>query len=312
MSASRLRLYTHPTCLTHQPGIANPESPARLEVVIEAIGAAWPELSWHQAPPATRTQLLRVHHNDLLKLVLDTPIAAGSAPVAIDADTLLSAGSAEAALHAAGAGTAAVDALMTGHGRRAFCAVRPPGHHASADTPMGFCLFNNVAVAAAHALEKHGLARVAIVDFDVHHGNGTQAIFGSDARVMFLSSHQSPLYPGTGSANEHGVGNVINRPLPPGTGSLGFRDAWRDSLLPALNGFRPQMLFISAGFDGHRRDPLAGLELEADDFHWLTTELVEIADRQASGRIVSTLEGGYDLAALRECTIAHVGALLSA
>ncbi|HEU4774000.1 MAG TPA: histone deacetylase family protein [Lysobacter sp.] len=306
-----MRLYTHPACLTHQPGAGNPESPARLEAVIDAIAATWPGLAWHQAPRATRTQLLRVHHDDLLRLVLDTPIPAGTAPLAIDTDTLLSAGSAESALHAAGAGVAAVDALMAGHARRAFCAVRPPGHHASADRAMGFCLFNNVAVAAAHACEAHGLTRVAIIDFDVHHGNGTQAIFGSDARVMYLSSHQSPLFPGTGSANEHGIGNVINRPLPPDTGSRDFRAAWHDSLLPALNGFRPQMLFISAGFDGHRRDPLAGLELEADDFRWLTTELAGIADRHASGRIVSTLEGGYDLAALRECSVAHVDALLT-
>jgi acetoin utilization deacetylase AcuC-like enzyme len=312
VSASALRLYTHPACLTHQPGSGNPERPARLEAVIDAIAAIWPELAWHQAPPATRAQLLRVHHDDLLRLVLDTPIPAGAGPLAIDTDTLLGAGSAEAALHAAGAGVAAVDALMAGHARRAFCAVRPPGHHASVDRAMGFCLFNNVAVAAAHACEAHGLTRVAIIDFDVHHGNGTQAIFSSDARVMYLSSHQSPLFPGTGSANEHGIGNVINRPLPPGTGSRDFRAAWHDSLLPALNGFRPQMLFISAGFDGHRRDPLAGLELEADDFRWLTTELAGIADRHASGRIVSTLEGGYDLVALRECSVAHIDALLSA
>ncbi len=312
MSAPPLRLYTHPACLAHQPGIANPESPARLAAVIEAIGAAWPELSWHQAPPATRIQLLRVHHNDLLSLILDTPIPTGADPVLIDADTLLSAGSAQAALHAAGAGIAAVDALMAGDSRRAFCAVRPPGHHAGIDSAMGFCLFNNVAVAAAHALEKHGLTRVAIIDFDVHHGNGTQEIFDRDARVMYMSSHQSRLYPGTGFANQHGVGNVINRPLPPGTGSKGFREVWGDSLLPALTGFRPQMLFVSAGFDGHRHDPLAELDLEADDFRWLTAQLVGIADSQASGRVVSTLEGGYDLTALRDCSVAHVSALLSA
>ncbi|MGV8941626.1 MAG: histone deacetylase family protein [Lysobacter sp.] len=306
-----MRLYTHPACLAHQAGNANPESPARLAAVIEAIDAAWPELSWHQAPPATRSQLLRVHHNDLLSLVLDTPIPESAGPFMIDADTALSGGSADAALHAAGAGIAAVDALMVGHARRAFCAVRPPGHHAGTAVAMGFCLFNNVAVAAAHALEKHGLARVAIIDFDVHHGNGTQQIFDRDARVMYLSSHQAPLYPGTGAANEHGVGNMINRPLPPGTGSQGFRDVWGESLLPTLNGFRPQMVFVSAGFDGDRRDPLAALELEPDDFRWLTAKLVKIADTHASGRIMSTLEGGYDLTALRECSVAHVDALLS-
>jgi len=187
--------------------------------------------------------------------------------------------------------------------------VRPPGHHATSDTAMGFCLFNNLAVAAAQALSKHGLERVAIADFDVHHGNGSQAIFEAEPRVQFLSSHQLPLYPDTGRANERGVGNILNVPLPPGAGSAQFRAAWGEQLLPALDAFRPQLLLVSAGFDAHWRDPLAQLQLDADDFAWLTAALVAIADRHAQGRVVSSLEGGYDLQALRECSVAHVQAL---
>jgi len=222
---------------------------------------------------------------------------------------MLSPQSAEAALRAAGAGVAAVDLVLSGDAPVAFCAVRPPGHHATAHAAMGFCLFNNVAVAAAHALERHGLARVAIADFDVHHGNGTQAIFEAEPRVHYLSSHQMPLYPDTGHVHERGVGNVLNAPLPPGTGSRGYRAAWEDRLLPAIDAFRPQLLLVSAGFDAHWRDPLAQLQLEADDFAWLTAELRRLADAHAHGRLVSTLEGGYDLQALRECALAHVGAL---
>ena len=217
--------------------------------------------------------------------------------------------SAEAALRAAGAAVAAVDAVMAGDAKRAFCAVRPPGHHATHDTAMGFCLFNSVAIAAAHALEVHGLERVSIADFDVHHGNGTQDIFVADPRVQYLSSHQSPLYPGTGAASEHGVGNIHNLPLPPRAGSTAFRAAWSDVLLPAIDAFRPQLLFVSAGFDAHRLDPLAQIDAEAGDFGWLTSELRALAERHAEGRLVSLLEGGYSMQALRECSVAHVAAL---
>ncbi|MGY1425591.1 histone deacetylase family protein [Lysobacter sp. A289] len=305
-----MRLYTHQACLRHLPGADIPENPARLQAVIEAISGAWPGLPWHQAPAATRSQLLRVHHPGLLRQVLDTVVLPDAAPVALDQDTLLGAGSAQAALHAAGAGIAAVDALMSGQTSRAFCAVRPPGHHATDRVAMGFCLFNNVAVAAAHACEQYGLRRVAVIDFDVHHGNGTQAIFQADERVMYVSSHQSSLYPHTGLASERGIGNILNWPLPEAADGDVFRAAWREHLLPAVAGFRPQMVFISAGFDAHWRDPLAGLRLQADDFGWLTGQLREIADRHADGRLVSTLEGGYDLEALRQCSLAHVGALL--
>ena len=304
------RLYTHPACLGHRPGDINPESPARLDAVIETISAEWPELQWHRPAAATRVQLLRVHHPALIARVLETPFESRTPPVHIDHDTVLAAGSAEAAAHAAGAGVAAVDAVMDTDTTRAFCAVRPPGHHASADEAMGFCLFNNIAVAAAHALHAHGLTRVVIVDFDVHHGNGTQSIFAADARVLYLSSHQSPLFPGTGAAEDTGIGNALNRPLPPTAGSAGFRAAWSDDLLPAIAAFRPQLILVSAGFDGHRRDPLADMQLDATDFDWLTGQLTALADRHAHGRLVSMLEGGYDLQALCECSLAHVGALL--
>ena len=301
-------IYTHAACLVHDTGPDHAERPARLVAVTDALRAAYPELLWREAPRASRGDLLRVHAASLLHTVLETMPAQR---VMLDPDTVLSPGSAEAALRAAGAAVAAVDAVIAGNTARAFCAVRPPGHHATADTAMGFCLFNNIAVAAAHALAMHGLERVAIADFDVHHGNGTQAIFEHDPRVLFASSHQSPLYPDTGRANERGVGNILNAPLPPQADGLAFRAAWTNDLLPALEAFRPQLLLVSAGFDAHRRDPLAQLRLEADDYTWITAELRSIADRHARGHIVSSLEGGYDLQALHECAVAHVGGLLT-
>jgi len=299
-------LYTHPACLAHDPGPGHPECPARLEAVLHAVRAAFPLAPWREAPRATRDALLRVHTRDLVSRLLDTPF---DGRLRLDEDTAMSVDSAEATLRAVGAGTAAVDAVMAGEHTQAFCAVRPPGHHSTRGVAMGFCLFNSVAVAAAHAVHEHGLERVVIADFDVHHGNGSQDIFAGDARVMYASSHQWPLYPDSGRADERGVGNVVNAPLPPGAGSVAFRAAWRERLLPALDGFRPQLLLISAGFDAHRLDPLAQLELEADDYSWITGELVGIAVRHAQGRIVSMLEGGYDLDALRACSVAHVDAL---
>jgi acetoin utilization deacetylase AcuC-like enzyme len=307
--ATPVASYTHAACLAHDTGPEHAERPARLLAVTEALRAAFPgRLDWREAPRASRGELLRVHAASLLHTVLETRPAQR---VMLDPDTALSPASAEAGLRAAGAAVAAVDAVLAGNGTRAFCAVRPPGHHATVDTAMGFCLFNNIAVAAAHALAVHGLERVAIADFDVHHGNGTQAIFEHDPRVLFASSHQSPLYPDTGHANERGVGNVLNAPLPPLADGRAFRATWTNDLLPELDAFRPQLLLVSAGFDAHRRDPLAQLQLEADDYAWLTAALRAIADRHSSGRIVSTLEGGYDLQALEECAVAHVGALLT-
>ena len=301
-----VQLYTHDACLAHDTGPGHAERPERLASVVAALRDAFPGADWLQAPRATRDQLLRAHAPALLDTVLDT---SPTSRLALDPDTVLSPASAQAALRAAGAAVAAVDALLRGDARRAFCAVRPPGHHATADTAMGFCLFNNIAVAAAHARDAHGLSRIAIADFDVHHGNGTQAIFAAEPRVLFASSHQVPLYPDSGFAGERGVGNVVNAPLPPGADGSAFRDAWRSTLLPAIDGFRPQLLLVSAGFDAHWRDPLAQLQLRAEDYAWVTRELSSIADRHAEGRIVSLLEGGYDLDALRECSVAHVAAL---
>ena len=302
-----MQCWTHPACLRHDTGPGHAERPERLSAVLDALHAAFPAMPWHEAPRATRGQLLRVHTQGLLDTVLETR---PTQRVQLDPDTILSPDSAEAALRAAGAVVAATEAVLHGPAKRAFCAVRPPGHHATDDTAMGFCLFNGIAVAAAHACDEGGLARVAVIDFDVHHGNGTQAIFEHDPRVLYLSSHQMPLYPDTGYRDERGDGNVLNAPLPPGAGSAAFRGAWENLLLPALDAFKPQLVLVSAGFDGHWRDPLAQLQLQAEDYAWLTRELVAIAGRHARGRVVSVLEGGYDLDALRECSVAHVAALL--
>lgn len=305
----KVALYTHAACLQHDPGPGHPESPARLSAVLASLDEPrFADLDRIEAPAASREQLARVHTTALVESVLDRAPATGRRQ--LDPDTAMSPGSAAAALRAAGALCAAVDAACGTGARRAFCAVRPPGHHATADTAMGFCLFNNVAVGAAHAMAAPGLRRVAIVDFDVHHGNGTQDIFERDARVMYVSTHQWPLYPGTGAETETGAGNLLNVPLAAGTGSDAFRAACRERVLPALEAFAPELVLVSAGFDAHAGDPLAGLRLATDDYAWITRELVAIADRHAQGRLVSTLEGGYDLAALAESAAAHVAALM--
>ncbi|HEY8010856.1 MAG TPA: histone deacetylase family protein [Rudaea sp.] len=301
-------LVTHAACLQHLPGPGHPESPARLQAVLEALdNDRFAALDRVEAPLATRAQLERVHETELIECIAANAPRDGFAQ--IDADTVMSPASLEAALRAAGAVCAAVDALIDGKNTRAFCAVRPPGHHATHDTAMGFCLFNNVAVGAAHALAR-GLERVAIVDFDVHHGNGTQDIFWNEPRVLYASTHQSPLYPGTGATHERGVGNIVNAPLPPASSSFAFREACRDIVLPAVERFQPQLVMISAGFDAHYLDPLANLNLDAEDYEWITRELVDIARKHAGGRLISSLEGGYSLTALRQSTAAHVGALL--
>jgi acetoin utilization deacetylase AcuC-like enzyme len=307
LSAVELRLYTHAACLAHDTGEGHPERPARLATVLAALAAHFPDLVPHEAPRAEREALLRVHAPELLASVLDTE--PGADLHWLDADTALSPRSAEAALRAAGALVAATDWVLGDERRRAFCAVRPPGHHAEAATAMGFCLFGNVAVGAAHAFAMHGLQRIAIADFDVHHGNGTQAIFEREPRLLFVDSHQMPLYPGSGAASDTGVGNIANAPYPPLSSGTDVRTLWRDALLPRLDAFAPQLLFVSAGFDAHRDDPLAQGLLDAGDFAWITRELVEIANRHARGRIVSSLEGGYDLDALASSAVAHVDAL---
>ena len=302
--------FTHEACMGHDMGPMHPERPARLEALKAAFAAdEFAELDRREAPLATVEQIARMHPRDHVERVLAAVPKTGLAR--LDGDTSLSPGSGEAALRASGAVCAAVDAVIAGDALSAFCAGRPPGHHAEAEIPMGFCLFNNVAIAAAHARAAHGLKRVAVMDFDVHHGNGTQAMFWNEPDLMFASTHQMPLYPGTGSRQERGAhGTIINAPLPSGAGGEAFRAEMTEIILPALDAFEPELLIISAGFDAHVDDPLAGLRFVEDDYAWVTGELMALAERHAGGRIVSSLEGGYDLDALAASAAAHVRVLM--
>ncbi|HZH27868.1 MAG TPA: histone deacetylase family protein [Azospirillaceae bacterium] len=304
-------LFTHPACLEHDTGLGHPECADRLRAVLRMLeGEAFQLLDRREAPQATHEQIARAHPPAHIDRVVAAVPAYGHRP--LDGDTVLSPGSYEAALRAAGAVVAAVDAVVAGEARNAFCAVRPPGHHAEPEQAMGFCLFNNIAVGAHHARAAHGLRRVAVVDFDVHHGNGTQAIFESDPDFLYASTHQSPLYPGSGGWDECGrYGNVVNVPLRAGSGGAEFRHGMQTWILPALDAFAPDLVMISAGFDGHRRDPLAALDLTEDDFVWATARLCDVADRHCGGRVVSVLEGGYNLAALASSAAAHVRELMA-
>jgi acetoin utilization deacetylase AcuC-like enzyme len=304
-------LVTHAACLDHDPGRFHPESPARLKAILAALGgSAFAGLRRLEASAASVEQITRVHARAYVERVLRSVPTSGH--VGLDADTVMSPGSGAAALHAAGAVVAAVDAVVAGTARNAFCAVRPPGHHAESAQAMGFCLFNNVAIGTAHARAVHGLGRVAVVDFDVHHGNGTQHVFEADPGLFYASTHQWPLYPGTGAASETGVGNICNVPLAPLAGSREFRAAMSEIILPMVRRFQPDMLLISAGFDAHAADPLASLRLNETDYEWVTRALMEVAAESCAGRIVSTLEGGYDLEALAASAAAHVRALMAA
>src|SRR5260221_4589939 len=304
-------LYSHAACLEHDPGPQHPESPDRLRAILEALAAdEFAPLLRREAPIAVLDDSARAHPRDLVERLLAAVPESGY--VGIDADTIMSPGSGEAALRAAGAVCAAVDAVMSGEAGNAFCAVRPPGHHAEPRRPMGVCLFNNVAVGALRARAVHGCRRAAVVDFDVHHRNGTQAMFEADGDLFYASTHQSPLYPGTGASAETGGGNIVNVPLPPGSGTVPFQRAFNERILPALEDFRPNFLFVSAGFDAHRRDPLANLDLVEADYDWATRRLAHIAARHGRQRLVSVLEGGYDLAALGASAAAHVRALMAA
>ena len=305
-------LYTHEACFEHDPGRMHPESPARLKAVLGALeGPGFAALERREAPRAEAAQIARMHDSGYVETVLGAIPDSGQR--GLDADTIVSPGSGEAALRAAGALCAAVDAVMAGEADNAFCAVRPPGHHAEPARAMGFCLYNNVAIGAAQARAVHGLERVAVIDFDVHHGNGTQAMFWNDAALFFGSTHQMPLYPGTGSADERGVAdNIVNAPLAPMAGSIEFRRAMERVILPALVEFRPEFLLVSAGFDAHEDDPLAALRFHEDDYAWATKQVRKIADDSCGGRLVSTLEGGYDLDALGRSAAAHVTALMAA
>ena len=305
------RLLTHASSHWHETPPGHPECVARIAAVEAAL--ARPEfaaLDRVEAPLAPEAEVLRCHpqsHLDALRARLP---ASGTRP--LDADTHVSARSVETALYGVGAVCAAVDAVIAGEAGNAFCAMRPPGHHAEAETPMGFCLFGNVAIAAKRALDHHGLSRVAVVDFDVHHGNGTQALLWDEPRIRFVSSHQMPLWPGSGAARDRGAhGQITNLPLPPGTRGPAFRAAWAPAL-KALDAWRPELVLVSAGFDAHAADPLAQMALEVGDFVWITRALCDLAATHAEGRLVSVLEGGYDLQALATCTAAHVAVLMEA
>jgi len=279
-----------------------------LHAVIQAVHAALPMLEWQHSPQAERHQLALAHGNDLLEKILGADFMES---FHIDADTVMSAKSKSAALHAAGAGIAAADAVMRGDIKQAFCAVRPPGHHATRNTAMGFCLFNNIAVCAAHLLSEHSLKRIAIVDFDVHHGNGTEDIFRNEERVFYMSTHEAGIYPNTGSSDDNRAMRLSNALLLPGSGGENFRAVWKEKLLPELTAYQPEIILVSAGFDAHRLDPLANLNVHADDYFWLSTELARIAGDFSQGRIISMLEGGYSLTALRECSVAHLRGLMA-
>jgi acetoin utilization deacetylase AcuC-like enzyme len=304
-------LFTHPACLEHDPGGWHPECPDRLRAVLRALEAPeFTALLRELAPAATPAQLLRVHSEAYVTAILAIRPPQGET-VPLDADTVMSTGSAEAALRAAGGAVAAVDAVMAGWARAAFVAVRPPGHHAEPGRAGGFCLFNNAAIAAEQARAHWGLKRIAVVDFDVHHGNGTEATFGPDPDLFYGSTHQYPCYPGTGAATMRGAaGNIVNAPLPPGSDGAAFRAAWAENILPALDRFAPELLIISAGFDAHHADPLAELRLDVADFAWLSERLVASAGRHCQNRVVSVLEGGYNLDVLAAASRAHVRALM--
>jgi acetoin utilization deacetylase AcuC-like enzyme len=300
-----IALYTHPDMLGHEPHAGNPERPGRLAAVTAALTGSSLDLDPREAPLAERGDLELVHAPDYLDSIARAAPREGLSR--LDPDTWMSPGSLAAASRAAGGVVAAARAVAAGRIQRAFCAVRPPGHHAGPDFAMGFCLYSNIAV-AARAAQQAGLARIAVVDFDVHHGNGTQAAFAADPTLFFASVHQSPLYPGTGDPRDTGIGNIVNATVAPGAPRAAWRRAF-ESLMTRIDAFAPDLILISAGFDAHARDPLAEQALEAEDFAWATRAIVSVAETRCGGRIVSSLEGGYDLRGLADSALAHVGAL---
>jgi acetoin utilization deacetylase AcuC-like enzyme len=303
---------THEACLDHETPAGHPERPDRLRALWKVFGdPAFNSLLREQAPMADAETIALCHPADYVEAIRNASPDKGL--VGLDADTVMSPGSFEAALRCVGGGTLAVDQVVVGNAANAFVAVRPPGHHAETARPMGFCLFNNAAIVARYAQKKHGAERVAIVDFDVHHGNGSQDIFWRDKTVMYCSTHEMPLYPGTGATSERGEHDtIVNAPLRAGDGGEKFRDAMDNVILPRLRAFRPDFLVISAGFDAHTRDPLANLNFVEADYAWVTQKLMELASESAGGRIVSMLEGGYDLQGLSRSAAAHVTELMKA
>ena len=302
------RYLTHPSCRLHEMGDWHPESPQRLDAISDQLLASglMPFLDERQAPAATREAILRVHAASYLDS-LQARLPEGGGYATIDPDTLMNRHTLDAALHAAGAAVAAVDAVMAGEAQTVFCAVRPPGHHACRDRAMGFCFLNNVAIGAAHAMAAHGVRRLAIVDFDVHHGNGTEQAFSGDERVLMCSFFQHPFFPNSGV--DQPADNMLNVPVPAYTSGPAVRALVTDQWLPRLEAHRPELILVSAGFDAHREDDMAQMGLVEADYAWITEKLVDVADRHAGGRIVSTLEGGYNLSALGRSVVAHIRAL---
>lgn len=305
-------LLNHAACLSHIVPEGHPECPERLQAVEAALSQPSFAALVRRESPKGRLEDITLCHSDYYVNELQH-ISPNEGLAFIDGDTSMSPGTWDAALRGVGGATAAVDAVMTGETANAFVATRPPGHHAEVAKPMGFCFFDNAAIAARYAQRKHGIARAAVVDFDVHHGNGTQDIFWSDSTVMYCSTHEMPLFPGTGAFSERGEHNtVVNAPLRSGDGGERFREAFEALILPRLKAFAPELIVISAGFDAHWRDPLANIRLQEADYTWVTRKLMEVAGATAGGRIVSMLEGGYDLQGLRDSVAAHVAALMEA
>ena len=303
------QFFYHQDCLDHYPGLSHPESPKRLISIRKTLSHTdFDMLSRVQSPKAEFDTITLMHDPYYVETIFN------SLPISdfkqLDPDTILSPGSGDALLRGVGGICSAVDNVLSGVSNNAFCCMRPPGHHAEYGEAMGFCIFNNIAVAAKYAQKKYGIDKVAVVDFDVHHGNGTQHLFENDPNLFYASTHQYPAYPGTGAISEVGLGNIVNVPLKPGTGSEAFRAAYTKTILPKLNTFEPQLLLVSAGFDAHRKDPLCQLNLNSDDFSWVTKHLIEVADNHCQGMLISTLEGGYDLDALASSVAKHVQELL--
>ncbi|MBE2294803.1 MAG: histone deacetylase family protein [Phycisphaerales bacterium] len=304
-------LYTHSACQEHDTGFGHPECAARLTAILNVLGTApFAALEWRDPPKATSEQLTHIHSQSHLERILGQVPKQGH--YAIDGDTIISPSSGEAALRAAGAVCAAVDAVLGREAHNAFCAIRPPGHHAEPSQAMGFCLFNNVAIGAAHARAAHALQRVAVIDFDVHHGNGTQVAFEHDPGYFYASIHQAHIYPGTGRREERGIGNIVNVPLSANSGSAELCQGWNQKIAPALRQFQPELILISAGFDAHHMDPLAEINLSEDDYAWLTEEILAVAADCCEGRVISVLEGGYNLSALASSVAIHVKTLMAA
>jgi acetoin utilization deacetylase AcuC-like enzyme len=304
-------LLSHRSSLDHQTPPGHPERPDRIRAIEQVLGESrFDKLVREQAPEGTLDSVTLCHSEHYISELRH--IAPQSGLIYLDADTSMSPGTWEAAMRGVGGAVAATDAVMSGTHDNAFVAMRPPGHHAEISRPMGFCLFDHAAIAARHAQRKYGIARAAVVDFDVHHGNGTQDIFWSDPTVMYCSTHQMPLFPGTGASGERGEhDNIVNAPLASEDGGAKFRAAFENVILPQLQKFSPELIIVSAGFDAHYRDPLASLNLKAEDFAWVTRKLMDVADASAGGRLVSVLEGGYDLQGLKESVAAHVTALMA-